>query len=141
MRSASPSPGLFETSRGLRPWGGLLPGNGPQCMIKTLISNPSPARLTWLLPPAAGRVGHKMNIYCEMRRFPHMGKGPNSSSANLTPSDAHGMTICSPQSCVEFTQFNSNTLLENSPLLISTALCPHSRLIFPVILANDLRSN
>lgn len=77
----------------LWPQGGLLPGNGMQCIIKTLISNLSPARLTWLLPSAAERVNHKTNIYCEMRRFPHMGNGPDSSSANLTPSDAPRMTI------------------------------------------------
>lgn len=29
--------------------GGLLPGNSPECMIKTLISNLSPERLMWLI--------------------------------------------------------------------------------------------
>lgn len=33
--------------------GGLLPGNNPKCMIKTLISNLSPERLMWLISPDA----------------------------------------------------------------------------------------
>lgn len=35
--------------------GGLLPGNRPECMIKTLISNLSPGRLMWLISSDAPR--------------------------------------------------------------------------------------
>lgn len=60
--------------------GSLLPGNSPECMIKTLISNLSPERLMWLrsLWCSAEQLGWtvtqqlhtcQMDLYCEMKHL------------------------------------------------------------------------
>ena len=96
--------------------GGRLPGNSPQCMIKTLISNLSPERLMWLLSSDALQSSWdglmhssftlakwiftvKWNIWFTWSRA-------NSSSTNLTSSDAFRMSFCAVvQTCGHLTGF------------------------------------
>lgn len=108
--------------------GGLLPGNSPECMIKTLISNLSPERLMWLISFDAPRSScdgpHstrarliftvKWDIWFARRR-------PASSSNSYASRIVQNYTTSffSPLACAPLSCANLSAVADNTSILWS----------------------